>query len=69
MIMGEQGKKANRIWFIHGGALFVFVGLAFLFFLLDGGTGEMQPIVVEKSAKWLRTRWRTTALKPTIKLR
>lgn len=50
MIMGEQGKRTNRIWFIHGGALFVFVGLAFLFFLLDGGTGEKQPIVVEKSA-------------------
>ncbi len=48
--MGEQGKGTNRIWFIHGGALFVFLGLAMLFLLLGGGTGEKQPVVVENSA-------------------
>ena len=48
--MAEQKKEINRIWFIHGGAVFVFVGLALLFFLLDGGTGEKQPVIVEKPA-------------------
>ncbi len=48
--MEGQKERTNRFWFIHGGALFVFVGLALLFFLLDGGTGEKQPILVDEPA-------------------
>ena len=50
MIMEGQKERTNRFWFIHGGALIVFVGLALLFFLLDGGTGEKQPILVDEPA-------------------